>query len=88
MKVEESSFSINKPVTVIIILSTVILLGILLFVFVFNNHWLDEEMFGILSDTITPSRSRIFKDISFFGSHRFLIPANLTGGPSGWGWSH
>lgn len=77
MRPEETSFRIDKPATIIVILATVVLLGILLFVFVFNNHWLDEEMFGILSDTISPSRTRIFKDISFLGSHRFLIPANL-----------
>lgn len=77
MKPEEKSFSIGRPGTVVITLAAIFLLVVLLLVFILKDSGLDEEVFSGLSGHITPARTRFFKDISFLGNHRFLIPANL-----------
>ncbi|MBI5857933.1 MAG: phosphatase PAP2 family protein [Sphingobacteriales bacterium] len=71
------SFITGKTITTQIVVASVILFANLLMVFVFKNKWLDETVFNSLSPHTTAARTHLFRDISFFGNHRFLVPANL-----------
>lgn len=77
MKAEETSFKIGRLVIALIITAAIFLLAVILVVFVLDNDELDKKIFTTLSDHITATRTRLLKDISFLGNHRFLIPANL-----------
>ncbi|RYY63994.1 MAG: phosphatase PAP2 family protein, partial [Chitinophagaceae bacterium] len=46
-------------------------------VFVLENNTFDQQVFDYLEGFVTPSRNRAMQVITFFGTHRFLIPANL-----------
>jgi membrane-associated phospholipid phosphatase len=47
-------------------------------VFIVGNLNLDHKMFDFLANYVTPTNNSIMKFITFFGTHEFLIPANLV----------
>lgn len=46
-------------------------------VFVLGNNGFDQQVFDYLGNYVTPAHNRMMQFITFFGTHRFLIPANL-----------
>ncbi|RYY93945.1 MAG: phosphatase PAP2 family protein [Chitinophagaceae bacterium] len=46
-------------------------------VFVLENNSFDQQVFDYLEQFVTPGTNQVMKFITFFGTHRFLIPANL-----------
>lgn len=52
-------------------------LVIIWMVFIANNHSTDHTVLKWVSLHITPDRTSWMKAISFLGTHKFLIPANL-----------
>lgn len=55
-----------------------VLLFITWLVFVNRNKAFDQSVFTLISPYITPGRTAWMKVISFFGNHKFLVPANLV----------
>jgi membrane-associated phospholipid phosphatase len=47
-------------------------------VFVLENNAFDQRVFDWLEQYVTPTNNRIMKAVTFLGTHRFLIPANLS----------
>ncbi|GAB4093294.1 phosphatase PAP2 family protein [Flaviaesturariibacter terrae] len=47
-------------------------------VFVVGNNAFDQQAFDYLDQFVTPTNNRVMQFITFFGTHRFLIPANLA----------
>ena len=56
----------------------IVLLFITWLVFINRNKAFDQSVFTLISPYITPDRTAWMKVISFFGNHKFLIPANLV----------
>lgn len=46
-------------------------------VFTLGSEEFDQAIFDYLGNYVTPTNNRIMKTITFFGTHEFLIPANL-----------
>ena len=46
-------------------------------VFIVGNMNLDNKVFDFLSAYVTPLNSQVMNFITFFGTHKFLIPVNL-----------
>ncbi|RYY39843.1 MAG: phosphatase PAP2 family protein [Chitinophagaceae bacterium] len=47
-------------------------------VFVLGNNSFDQQVFDALEPFVSPANNTLMKTITFFGTHRFLIPANLA----------
>jgi len=47
-------------------------------VFVLENNDFDQTVFDYLEQYVTPANTRFMQAVTFLGTHRFLIPANLT----------
>ena len=46
-------------------------------VFVLENNSFDQQVFNYLEGYVSPANNRVMQTITFFGTHSFLIPANL-----------
>ncbi|HEY0066913.1 MAG TPA: phosphatase PAP2 family protein [Flavisolibacter sp.] len=46
-------------------------------VFTLGSEEFDHAIFDYLEQYVTPATNRVMKTITFFGTHEFLIPANL-----------
>ncbi|RYY98455.1 MAG: phosphatase PAP2 family protein [Chitinophagaceae bacterium] len=46
-------------------------------VFVLQNNHFDQQVFDYLEPYVTPGLNRFMQAVTFLGTHRFLIPANL-----------
>lgn len=46
-------------------------------VFYLQNNSFDQEVFNYLDRYVSPANNKIMQVVTFFGTHRFLIPANL-----------
>lgn len=47
-------------------------------VFTLGSEEFDQAIFDYLEQYVTPANNKIMKTITFFGTHEFLIPANLA----------
>ncbi|GAA4337809.1 phosphatase PAP2 family protein [Flaviaesturariibacter amylovorans] len=47
-------------------------------VFVLQNNDFDQQVFDYLGGWVTPGLNRFMQAVTFLGTHRFLIPANLS----------
>jgi undecaprenyl-diphosphatase len=47
-------------------------------IFVVGNEEFDQRVFSFLEQFVTPTNNRIMTSVTFFGTHKFLIPANLA----------
>ena len=55
-----------------------LLLLLVWLVFVEKNNQADQYVFGQLQPAISPAGIRFMKTVTYLGTHRFLIPANLV----------
>lgn len=74
----EEIIRISRWVYPAAILAFLLLLFLIWLVFIDKSDAADQYVFGELRPAISPSGVRWMKAVSFLGTHRFLIPANLV----------
>lgn len=65
-------------ITAVFFLSLVGFVYIVRSVFVLENNAFDQKVFDWMEQYVTPANNRFMQTVTFFGTHRFLIPANLA----------
>ena len=67
----------NILVRWLLITASLLLFFIVWLVFIAGNITPDEKIFSAVASHVTPGRTSFMKAVSFLGSYKFLIPANI-----------